>query len=188
MRAAPVGPSHVDAAFKEFNKIRERCASLCAAILQEEIRPPRSMPGRGSTEVPLLRRDSSMDPPRSAGGLFDHRSSFSGQSLAEVVTGSGTRFGAYGSEPWLRPIRDWKMCLENLTEAFKTSLAETYKSYERDASPEMIEALFSSKKFRREAVNRMRNASVTRVLSADPQFVSSQARMVTTADSSFLTM
>ena len=35
----------------------------------------------------------------------------------------------------------------------------------------MIDLLFASKKFRREAVHRMRNASVTRVLSADPQFV-----------------
>lgn len=72
---------------------------------------------------------------------------------------------------YLNAIRDWRFCLEALCEAFRSSLGDTYKSYERDATPEMLDLLFTSKKFRREAVHRMRNASVTRMLSADPQFV-----------------
>lgn len=170
MRGAPAGPSHVDGAYKEFDKISKRCAALCDAILREEIKLPRKLSDINDS-LPLIRHDSLADTPRSPSALFDHRSSFSGRSLAEVATNGGSR-SHHGGDMWLTPIRDWKACLEVLTEHFKVSLAETYKSYERDATPEMLEALFSSKKFRREAVHRMRNASVTKILSADPQFVS----------------
>lgn len=169
MRGAPSGPSHVDGAYKEFAKINERCAALCDAILREEIKTPRTLSNAAETGS-LTRQDSAADTPRSPSALFDQRSSFSGRSLAEVVTAGGSR--GHGSDHWLTPIRDWKTCLEVLAEHFKLSLAETYMSYERDATPEMLEALFTSKKFRRDAVHRMRNASVTKILSADPQFVS----------------
>jgi hypothetical protein len=158
----------VDAAYREFEKIREPCATLCSGILQDEFRPARAM--SNATET-LTRRDSSFETPQSPGAtIYDQRSSFSGRSLSEIVTGSAAK-PTHANELWLNAIRDWKTCLETLCEAFKVSLADTYKSYERDATPEMVELLFSSKKFRREAVHRMRNASVTRVLSADPQFV-----------------
>ncbi|KAL7934642.1 hypothetical protein V8C35DRAFT_33538 [Trichoderma chlorosporum] len=169
MRAAPSGPNHVDGAYKEFTKIYERCATLCDAILREEIKTPRTLSNAAATDpIPLARQDSSADAPRSPSALFDQRSSFSGRSLAEVITVGGGK--SHSGDVWLTPIRDWKTCLEVLAEHFKVSLSETYMSYERDATPEMLEALFTSKKFRRDAVNRMRNASVTKILSADPQF------------------
>jgi hypothetical protein len=176
MRGAPSGPNHVDGAYKEFDKISKRCAALCEAILREEIKLPRKLSDTNDT-LPLIRHDSLADTPRSPSAIFDHRSSFSGRSLAEVITNGGSR-SHHGGDVWLTPIRDWKACLEVLTEHFKISLAETYKSYERDATPEMLEALFSSKKFRREAVHRMRNASVTKILSADPQFVSTEVDVI----------
>ncbi|KAJ6446983.1 arthropod defensin domain-containing protein [Purpureocillium lavendulum] len=167
MRAAPAGPNHVDGAYKEFTKIKDSCHTLCLAILQDELRPLRA--GSNDTDS-LQRRDSSFDSPHSPGAaVFDQRSSFSGRSLTEVATGSVARV-PQANELFLAAIRDWKNCLETLTEAFRVSLADTYKSYERDATQEMVDLLFSSKRFRKDAVNRMRNASVTRVLSADPQF------------------
>ncbi|KAK5988624.1 hypothetical protein PT974_10110 [Cladobotryum mycophilum] len=168
MRSSPSGPNHIDGAYKEFFKIREQCTGLCQSILQEEIKSPRT--ASNATETLHLNRETSLDAPRSPGPMYDQRSSFSGRSLAEVVTGSGSRGGGYGGDAWLNPIREWKNCLETLTQSFKTHLAETYKTYERDATPEMVEALFSSKKFRKDAVHRMRNASVTKIMSADPQF------------------
>lgn len=178
MRGAPAGPSHVDGAYKEFAKIKEPCAALCEAILREEIKTPRTLSNATDT-LTLTRQDSLADTPRSPSALFDHRSSFSGRSLAEVATGGGGGGSrSHGGDMWLTPIREWKACLEVLTEHFKVSLAETYRSYERDATAEMVEALFSSKKFRREAVHRMRNASVTKIMSADPQFVSLSCSML----------
>ena len=117
----------------------------------------------------MTRRDSSIESPRSP-GIFDTRSSFSGRSLAEVVTGSVGK-GPPTNESWLSIIRDWRSCLETLTENFKISLADTYKTYEPNSTQEMVDLLFANKRFRKEAVHRMRNASVTRVMSADPQYV-----------------
>ncbi|KEY68588.1 hypothetical protein S7711_05772 [Stachybotrys chartarum IBT 7711] len=168
MRSAPSGPapSHVDTAYDEFLKIREQASALCHAILQDDNRHLRGIPHGGDNAG---RRDSSFDYARSPGSQFDQRSSFSGRSLAEVITTSGAK-SAYANEPGLSSVRDWKICVETLAEAFRVSLAETYKRYERDATQQMVDNLFSNKRFRREAVNRMRNASVTRVMSADPQF------------------
>ncbi|GAO18670.1 uncharacterized protein UV8b_01837 [Ustilaginoidea virens] len=167
IKAAPSGPSHVDSAYKELEKIRETCSSLCHGLLQDHAKPGRSVSNATEATNP---RSPSIDSPRSPGGSgFDQRSSFSGRSTSDVVNGSVSRLGP-ATELYLNAIRDWKTCLQTLCEAFKVSLADTYKSYERDATPEMIDLLFASKKFRREAVHRMRNASVTRVLSADPQF------------------
>ncbi|OAR01324.1 hypothetical protein LLEC1_05282 [Akanthomyces lecanii] len=167
MRAAPSGPSHVDQAYKEFLKVKDRCTALCLAIMQDEIKPLRVSCNANET---LLRQDSYTGSPRSP-GIHDNRSSFSGKSLTEVVSANGgTRLGIPAAELWMGPIRDWIACVEALNEAFRTSLADTYKAYEKDATHEMIESLFHNKRFRREAVTRMRNASVTRVLAPDPQF------------------
>lgn len=163
MRTAPSGHKEVDAAYEVYAKHKDRASALCHAILQEEFRPRNAS---NATET-LPRRDSSLESPSA---LFDQRSSFSGRSLSEVVTGSGGR-STHVNEAWLNAIRDWKQYLESLAETFRTNLADTYKKFEQDATPEMVEAMFTSKRYRKEAVHRMRNASVTRVMSADPQFV-----------------
>ncbi|KOS16786.1 hypothetical protein ESCO_004900 [Escovopsis weberi] len=169
MRSLPSGPNHLDIAYKEFFKIREQCAGLCRSILQDGMISPRTDPSN-PTDSPRMNRSPSLDAPQSPPGAshFDQRSSFSGRSLAEVM--SGNRAGGGTGDSWLNPVRDWKTCLETLTHAFETHLVEVYKSYERDATAEMIEALFLSKRFRKDAINRMRNASVTKIMSADPQF------------------
>ncbi|EWY92508.1 hypothetical protein FOYG_06057 [Fusarium oxysporum NRRL 32931] len=162
-RNFPTTPNHVDSAYKDFTKHKEQCATLCRHILTEEL-------GRGSRnggDIP--RRDSTVESPQSPGQIYDTRSSFSGRSLAEVVSGSVGK-SIHQTDAWLSSVRDWKNYLESLADACRTSLIETYKNNERDATPEQVEALFTNKRFRKEAVQRMRNASVTRVMSADPQF------------------
>ncbi|KJZ75838.1 hypothetical protein HIM_04662 [Hirsutella minnesotensis 3608] len=166
VRLISTGPSHVDAAYKEFSKHKDTCSSLCHAILLDDLPPVRNISSVGGS---LTRRDSSLESPPSLRDVHDQRSSFSGRSLAEVVTAGGSRL-TLGHDACLNAIREWKNCLEAMVDSFRVSLADTYKSYERDATPDMIDLLFNNKKYRREAVSRMRNASVTRVLSADPQF------------------
>ncbi|KAM6507888.1 hypothetical protein FSOLCH5_013087 [Fusarium solani] len=165
-RNIPSSPDHVDAAYNDLRKVKEQCATLCRQILTDELRRARDV--RGGGEV-LNRRDSSVESPRSPGHIYDTRSSFSGRSLAEVVSGSVVK-SIHQNDAWLTAVRDWKNYLESLAEACRTSLIETYKNNEREATPEMVEALFTNKPFRKEAVARMRNASVTRVMSPDPQF------------------
>ncbi|KAJ4263572.1 hypothetical protein NW762_006392 [Fusarium torreyae] len=163
-RNFPTTPNHVDSAYKDFTKNKEQCATLCRLILTEEL-------GRNSRNGGdlLTRRDSSAESPHSPGQIYDTRSSFSGRSLAEVVSGSVGK-SIHPSDAWLSSVRDWRNYLEFLAEACRACLIETYKNNERDATPEQVEALFTNKRFRKEAVQRMRNASVTRVMSADPQF------------------
>jgi hypothetical protein len=168
-RNIPSSPDHVDAAYNDLRKVKEQCATLCRQILTDELRR-----ARGGGEVPN-RRDSSVESPRSPGHIYDTRSSFSGRSLAEVVSGSVVK-SIHQNDAWLTAVRDWKNYLESLAEACRTSLIETYKNNEREATPEMVEALFTNKPFRKESVARMRNASVTRVMSPDPQFVSLLSR------------
>ena len=162
MRTGPTGPKEVDGAYDLYNKHKDRANALCYAILHEELKPAR----HPSNAAETLRRDSSIESPN----LYDQRSSFSGRSLTEVVTGSGGR-STHLHDVGLNTVREWRGHLESLAEWFKINLAETYRKFEQDATPEMMEALFNSKHFRKEAVHRMRNASVTRVMSADPQFV-----------------
>ncbi|KAG5963454.1 hypothetical protein E4U56_002743 [Claviceps arundinis] len=166
MRPTSSSASNVDSAYKEFDKHKETCANLCAGILEED-RASRLVSTADSTAP----RDFSIDSLEISGGTnSDEKTSYSGRSMSEPVNdGVNFRKGLV-NEVYLNAMRDWRGCLESLCDAFRSSLADTYKSYERDATPEMLDLLFTSKKFRRDAVHRMRNASVTRMLSADPQF------------------
>ncbi|KAF5022667.1 hypothetical protein F66182_5285 [Fusarium sp. NRRL 66182] len=163
-RNFPPTPNHVDSAYKDFTKNKEQCATLCRHILTDEL----GRSSRNGSEL-TTRRDSAAESPRSPGQIYDTRSSFSGRSLAEVVSGSVGK-SINQSDAWLSAVRDWKNYLETLAESCRTCLIDTYKNNERDATPEQLEAIFTNKRFRKEAVQRMRNASVTRVMSADPQF------------------
>ncbi|KAG9252536.1 uncharacterized protein F5Z01DRAFT_638404 [Emericellopsis atlantica] len=162
MRSGPSGPKEIDSAYELYMKHRDRAHALCRSILADEFKPRQLS---NVTET-MARRDSSLESPS---GMFDHRSSFSGRSLTEVVTGSAGR-STHVNDNALSIVRDWRIYLESLAESFKQNLADTYRKFETDANTEKIEALFNNKRYRKEAVNRMRNASVTRVMSADPQF------------------
>lgn len=165
MKSGPTGPKDVDGAYEGYSKYKDRANALCYAILHDEFKPRHASTITETLSGP--RRGSSIESPSG----FDQRSSFSGRSLTEVVTGSAGR-SSHINESGFNAVREWRLYLESLAEWFKTNLAETYRKFEHDATSEMVEALFNSKRFRREAVHRMRNASVTRVMSADPQFVS----------------
>ncbi|KAG6147989.1 hypothetical protein E4U28_005524 [Claviceps purpurea] len=166
MRPASSSASNVDSAYKEFDKHKETCANLCAGILEED-----GEPRLVGTADPTTPRDFSIDSLERSGSInLGERTFYSGGSMSEPVNdGVNFRKGLV-NEVYLNAMRDWRGCLESLCDAFRSSLTDTYKSYERDATPEMLDLLFTSKKFRRDAVHRMRNASVTRMLSADPQF------------------
>ncbi|KAG6014327.1 hypothetical protein E4U43_006658 [Claviceps pusilla] len=168
IRPTSSSSSQVDSAYKDFEKHRETCSNLCAGILQDDGLLSKPM---FRTPESTARRNSYLDsPPSPRGTISDQRSSFSGRSISDLANDGINSHTGQLNQMYLNAIRDWKGCLEALCEAFRSSLGDTYKSYERDATPEMLDLLFASKKFRREAVHRMRNASVTRMLSPDPQF------------------
>ncbi|CAH0018619.1 unnamed protein product [Clonostachys rhizophaga] len=165
MRTAPTGPKDVDSAYEIYSKHKERAAALCLAIVQDEFRSRNQSSVVNDT---LPRRDSSLESPNAA--LYDQRSSFSGRSLTEIVSGNSVGRSAHVNDAWLNAVREWKGYLDTLADALRTSLEETYRKHEHESTPDMVEAMFTNKRFRREAIHRMRNASVTRVMSQDPQF------------------
>lgn len=134
----------------------------------------------------MLRRGSSLDS-HGIPATFEAGSSWSGsstpdrvklqQGVAHTSSASATpnqpqSMAANVNVAWLAAIREWKNCLDALSKALQISLAETYKQYEANASPERIDQLFNDKRFRRHSIEAMRNASVYKMLSASPDFVS----------------
>lgn len=132
----------------------------------------------------MLRRGSSLDS-HGIPATFEAGSSWSGsstpdrvklqQGVAHTSSASATpnqpqSMAANVNVAWLAAIREWKNCLDALSKALQISLAETYKQYEANASPERIDQLFNDKRFRRHSIEAMRNASVYKMLSASPDF------------------
>jgi hypothetical protein len=177
LKAAPSGPNHVDTAYKEYSKIKDQCAALCRTLLQQQLWKGSS---RGNTRCDGQRgRDLSLSPPGSPGYMepvLDVHSSVIGTNLVEVASGSRSRTqvphkGPKVNERWVSAIREWKTCLEQLTETFKTSLSDTYKIYKPNATPDMVDALFVDKRYRSQAVSQMRKAASTNISSANPDYV-----------------
>ncbi|ORY60706.1 uncharacterized protein BCR38DRAFT_487771 [Pseudomassariella vexata] len=163
LRSAPAGASHVDAAFKEYSKIKHRPTVLCKALLRPRSRGRESSVLLSPLSNPDSARESSFDTPSL--NACDTRASFSSRSLTELGVVS-----SHVPEQYLAAVRDWRHCLESLLESLKTSLLETYKEYEPNLTPTMIEQLFNDKSFRKVAIQQMRNASIFKLLSAHPDF------------------
>ncbi|KAK1998191.1 hypothetical protein LX36DRAFT_656785 [Colletotrichum falcatum] len=161
-----------DAAFKDYSKVGDH-ATLCRSLLRISTYAP---PGNGqmnmlkNTEGRGMSRESSLDVPYSP-VTIDTRSSFSGKSISEVTTGQSCgQHSGPTRENCLSTVRGWKKCIESLLQAFELALSETYKSYEPDATPGMVKALFQDRDFRAAAIQQMRKTSVDKTFSASPDF------------------
>ena len=54
---------------------------------------------------------------------------------------------------WLQAVKDWRVCIEQITAAHKRSLSDTYKRYEHFATPEILDALFADRRSRQQVVS-----------------------------------
>jgi hypothetical protein len=161
LRPTTSDASHVDAAFKEYTRLKNRTKSLCETLLRPRSHRPLSLLS------PVSTIDSARTPSfeTSSLGTFETRTSRSSRSSA----GYGT-LSSYIFEQHLDVIRDWVDCLEDLRATFRESLANTYRQWEPEASPAMVDQLFRDKKFRSNAIQRMRNASISKTVSANLDF------------------
>jgi hypothetical protein len=66
-------------------------------------------------------------------------------------------------------INEYKASQETLLEKLHDSITSTYLTFQTSATEEDIQRLFTNRQFREEVISRMRNASVHRVKSADPE-------------------
>ncbi|KAI1352652.1 hypothetical protein F5Y01DRAFT_279112 [Xylaria sp. FL0043] len=158
---------HVDSAWDEYIKHRERCLECCKSLMNPQ--PPR----RESSVV----SPTTLTPPKS-----EHQRDLSLDTLnlVPVETGSSTQSSSSRVGSSLRlsgsgdqcqqATREWQTTVELLASALRTSLQETYNAYDKDATPEGFERICTDKAARHNTIYHMRNASISKMMSADLDF------------------
>lgn len=136
--------------------------TLCASLLgrpHRDQQPSRSSPldTRDTDQSPALRSDAS-----------------SSSSHTWVASASRSTENGHESPHIYEQHQDllfaWTKCLERLLGAVRLSLVDTYKQWEPDASPAMIEQLLQDTKFRKHIISRLRTASKGKKVSSDLDF------------------
>ncbi|KAI1506034.1 hypothetical protein F5X99DRAFT_177978 [Biscogniauxia marginata] len=156
------GISNVDTAYKEWEKIQENPREICKRLLNvsSQHREP-SLVSPTTTASSQNQPESSLD----ILSIADTRSSISTSSLADALQQSTTQ-----DDQHIATVLDWERCLERLSEAFRKSLLDTYNEYEQNPTPGGFEKICMDKTARKHAIQRMRNASIVKMLSADLDF------------------
>ncbi|KAI0118371.1 hypothetical protein GGR51DRAFT_499314 [Nemania sp. FL0031] len=160
---------HVDSAWNDYIKHKEKCFEWCKVLITPSSQRRQSSVVSPTTLVP--------PPPKSE---FRRDPSLDTLNLVTVDTGSSTQSSGSRADPPLRPsshdeqcqkaAHEWENTIELLATTLRTSLLETYNEYDKDASPEGFEKLCTDKAARRTAIYHMRNASISKMMSADLDF------------------
>ncbi|TGJ83358.1 hypothetical protein E0Z10_g5386 [Xylaria hypoxylon] len=159
--------NHVDSAWDDYVKHRERCFECCKSLITP----------------PLQRRESSVVSPTtltSPRPEYQRDLSLDTLNLVATDTGSSTQssgsrvdssflLGAHG-EQCQKAACEWQSTVELLANTLRTSLQETYNEYGKDATPEGFEKLCMDKPARKNIIYHMRNASISKMMSADLDF------------------
>ncbi|KAI1126148.1 hypothetical protein F5Y10DRAFT_216681 [Nemania abortiva] len=159
--------NHVDSAWNDYIKHREKCFEWCKVL----ITPP-SQRRQSSVVSPTTLVSPKSDYPRDL--------SLDTLNLVTVDTGSSTQSSGSRADPSLRATshdeqyqkaaHDWENTVELLANTLRLSLQETYNEYDKDATPGGFEKLCTDKAARRTAIYHMRNASISKMMSADLDF------------------
>lgn len=159
--------NHVDSAWNEYIKHKEKCLEWCRVLITP----------------PLQRRQSSavspttLVPPRSE---YQRDGSLDTLNLVTVETSSSTQTNGSRVDSPLHPIsheeqyqkaaREWETAVKLLASTLRASLQETYNEYDKDATVDGFDRLCTDKAVRRTAIYHMRNASISKMMSADLDF------------------
>ncbi|KAI1734816.1 hypothetical protein F4680DRAFT_437065 [Xylaria scruposa] len=164
IRSAAKNINHVDSAWNDYHKHKEKCFECCKTL----IAPPNQR--RESSVV----SPTTIMPPRLENQRDDSL------NLMTVDSNSSTQSSGSRIDSTLRPgphdeqcqkaVREWEATVELLTNTLRTSLQETYNTYEKDATPEGFEKLCTDKATRYNTIYYMRNASISKMMSADLDF------------------
>ncbi|KAI0428211.1 hypothetical protein F5Y09DRAFT_349744 [Xylaria sp. FL1042] len=164
IKSAAKNVNHVDSAWNDYIKHRETCLECCKSLVNSQ------QPRRESSVV----SPTTLTPPKSE---YQRDLSVDTLNLAPIETGSSTQSSSSWADSSLRlsgsidqcqeAARGWQTTVELLAKALRTSLQETYNAYDKDATPEGFERLCTDKAARHNAIYHMRNASISKMMSAD---------------------
>ncbi|KAI0487622.1 hypothetical protein F4859DRAFT_264080 [Xylaria cf. heliscus] len=167
IRSATKGVNHVDSAWEDYIKYKEKCFECCEALI--------ASPFQG--REPSVVSPTTIVPPR----LENQREPyFDNLNLVPIDSSSSTQSSGSRVDSLLRPsshddqyrkaIREWEAAVRHLASTLRTSLQETYNEYDKDATPESFERLCTDKAARHNTIYHMRNASISKMMSADLDF------------------
>ncbi|KAI8951842.1 hypothetical protein F4801DRAFT_589481 [Xylaria longipes] len=167
VRSAAKSANHVDSAWNEYIKHKEKCFECCKALMT-----PRSQRRESSVVSPTTfmspRLESQRDFNSDNLNLININSSSSTQSSGSQV--DSPLHPDSHDEPCRKAVGEWEATVELLTGSLRTSLQDTYNEYEKDATPESFERLITDKAVRHNTIYHMRNASISKMMSADLDF------------------
>ncbi|KAI0536006.1 hypothetical protein GGR58DRAFT_514937 [Xylaria digitata] len=168
IKSAAKNVNHVDSAWDDYVKHRERCLECCKSLVTP----------------PLQRRESSVTSPTtltSPGPEYREDMSSDTLNLVSVDTVSSmqssssradsfVRLGAHDDEQCQKAAREWQTTVELLANTLRTSLWETYNEYGEDATLEGFDRICTDRAVRTNTIHHMRNASIRKMMSADLDF------------------
>ncbi|KAI0405575.1 hypothetical protein F4802DRAFT_606828 [Xylaria palmicola] len=158
IRSAAKNVSHVDSAWNDYVKHKERCLECCRTLITP----------------PSQRRESSIiSPTTTTQSDYQREVSLDALNLVAIDTSSSTHSsgsrGDHGDQ-CQKAVGEWETTVELLAGTLRASLQETYYEYDKEATLEGFEKLCTDKAVRHNAIYHMRNASLCKVLSADMDF------------------
>ncbi|KAI1114713.1 hypothetical protein F5Y14DRAFT_160726 [Nemania sp. NC0429] len=167
IRSVAKNINHIDSAWDEYMKCKERCFECCKAL---------SIP-------PSHGRESfAASPTAHVSPKFEHLRNLSSETLdlvaidtAPSTPDSGGRIefaSQLGShdETCREAVREWEGAVELLANTLRTSLYETYNEYDKDPTPLGFEKICMDKAARQTTIYNMRIASISKMMSADLNF------------------
>ncbi|TRX98575.1 hypothetical protein FHL15_000649 [Xylaria flabelliformis] len=164
IRSATKNVNHVDSAWNDYHKYKEKCFECCKTLIAPPAQKRESSVISPTTIMPPRlehQRDDSLN-------LMAVDSNSSTQSSGSRID-SSLHPGPH-DEQCQKAVREWEATVELLTNTLRSSLQETYNTYEKDATPEGFEKLCTDKATRYNTIYYMRNASISKMMSADLDF------------------
>ncbi|KAI1824370.1 hypothetical protein F4861DRAFT_267816 [Xylaria intraflava] len=168
IRNATKNVNHVDSAWEEYIKHKEKCLEWSKTLVSSSPRKREVFMASPTTRTlppgSEYQRDLLVDTSNSVATDTDsstHSSSGRADSPLHIDVREGQCQEA---------VLEWESTVKHLENTLRASLRDTYNEYNKDATPAGFETICANKDARRATIYRMRNASISKLLSADLDF------------------
>ncbi|ROV97170.1 hypothetical protein VPNG_08805 [Cytospora leucostoma] len=177
LRAARIpgsDPGSVDAAFEVFARVREAAREAVRALVtsqraghgQSATRAGRRRHGSVQETVERLEmlriahgNNTTNSNPSTNNGVDGLMAAFGNMGITDTTVAGRPRSNSRGfraSAAWLATVRDWKAVVQKLLDSHRTILADFYRAYARDLTPEMVKRILDDANVRAEMIRKMR--------------------------------